>query len=81
MGGRLTRGYSDLADDGYIFVFQDIRGRYKSEGFFVMQRPPRPVDSPAMAIDEGTDTYDTIEWLLKQVPNNNGRVGMPRCAP
>jgi putative CocE/NonD family hydrolase len=75
-GGRLTGGYADLADEGYIFVFQDIRGRYKSEGTFVMQRPPRPVDSPAMAIDEGTDTQDTIDWLLKSVPNNNGRVGM-----
>ena len=75
-GGRLTTGYSDLAEEGYIFVFQDIRGRYKSEGTFVMQRPPRPVDSPSQAIDEGTDTHDTIDWLLKNVPKNNGRVGM-----
>jgi uncharacterized protein len=74
--GRLTGGYSDLAEEGYIFVFQDIRGRYKSEGTFVMQRPPRPVDSPSQAIDEETDTHDTIEWLLKNVPKNNGRVGM-----
>ncbi len=74
--GRLTGGYSDLAEEGYIFVFQDIRGRYKSEGTFVMQRPPRPVDSPSQAIDEGTDTYDSIDWLLKNVPKNNGRVGM-----
>ena len=74
--GRLTTGYSDLAEQGYIFVFQDIRGRYKSEGTFVMQRPPRPVDSPSQAIDEGTDTYDSIEWLLAHVPRNNGRVGM-----
>jgi putative CocE/NonD family hydrolase len=65
----------DLTDDGYIFVFQDIRGRFKSEGQFVMIRPPRDKDNPK-AIDEGTDTYDTIEWLLKNVPNNNGRVGM-----
>jgi putative CocE/NonD family hydrolase len=75
-GGRLTGGYKELAEEGYIFVFEDIRGRYRSEGTFVMQRPPRPVDSPAIAIDEGTDTYDSIEWLLKQVPRNNGRVGM-----
>ena len=75
-GGRLTTGYSDLAEEGYIFVFQDIRGRYKSEGTFVMQRPPRPVDSPSQAIDEGTDTYDSIDWLLKHVSQNNGRVGM-----
>jgi putative CocE/NonD family hydrolase len=75
-GGRLTGGYADLADEGYIFVFQDIRGRYKSEGSFVMQRPPRPMGSPSQTIDEGTDTHDTIEWLLKNVPKNNGRVGM-----
>ena len=74
--GRLTTGYSDLAEQGYIFVFQDIRGRYRSEGTFVMQRPPRPVDSPSQAIDEGTDTYDSIDWLLENVPKNNGRVGM-----
>lgn len=65
----------DLADEGYIFAFQDIRGRHKSEGQFVMNRPPRDKNDPK-AIDEGTDTYDTIEWLLKNVPNNNGRVGM-----
>ena len=75
-GGRLTTGYSELAEEGYIFVFQDIRGRYRSQGTFVMQRPPRPVDSPSQAIDEGTDTHDSIEWLLKTVPQNNGRVGM-----
>jgi putative CocE/NonD family hydrolase len=66
---------SDMANEGYIFVFQDIRGRYKSEGTFVMQRPMRDKNDPA-AIDESTDTYDTIEWLLKNVPGNNGKVGM-----
>jgi putative CocE/NonD family hydrolase len=65
----------DLADDGYIFAFQDIRGRFKSEGRFVMGRPPRD-RADAKAIDESTDTYDTIAWLLKNVPNHNGRVGM-----
>jgi putative CocE/NonD family hydrolase len=65
----------ELAADGYIFVFQDIRGRFKSEGQFVMSRPPREKADPR-AIDESTDTYDTIEWLIKNVPNNNGRVGM-----
>ncbi len=71
----LKEYFKDMADEGYIFVFQDIRGRHKSEGQFVMQRPPRdPKD--AKAIDEGTDTNDTIDWLLKNVPNNNGRVGM-----
>ncbi|MGH7635530.1 MAG: CocE/NonD family hydrolase, partial [Gemmatimonadaceae bacterium] len=67
--------YKALAADGYIFVFQDIRGRYGSEGKFVMQRPPRDHTDPH-AIDESTDSYDTIDWLLKHVPNNNGRVGM-----
>ena len=64
-----------LADEGYIFVFQDIRGRYKSEGTFVMMRNPRDRNNPK-AFDESTDTYDTIDWLLKNVPNNNGRVGI-----
>jgi putative CocE/NonD family hydrolase len=73
---RLFQGYlKELMDDGYIFVFQDIRGRFKSEGQFVMNRPPRNSDDPK-AIDEGTDTYDTIAWLLPHVAGNNGRVGM-----
>ena len=73
--GSLANYLKDLADEGYVFVFQDIRGRHKSEGTFVMSRAPRdPKD--AKAIDEGTDTYDTIEWMLKNVPDNNGRVGM-----
>jgi uncharacterized protein len=72
---RVARGLQELAVDGYIFVFQDIRGRFKSEGQFVMLRQPRdPKD--IKAIDESTDSYDTIDWLLKNVPNNNGRVGM-----
>jgi len=66
--------YKELADDGYVFVFQDIRGRYGSEGIFVMQRPMRD-RKVAGGIDESTDAYDTIDWLLKNVPNN-GRVGM-----
>jgi putative CocE/NonD family hydrolase len=65
----------ELADEGYIFVFQDIRGRYKSEGQFVMLRPLRDRRNPK-AIDESSDTYDTVEWLLKNVPRNNGRVGV-----
>jgi putative CocE/NonD family hydrolase len=64
-----------LADEGYVFVFQDIRGKFGSEGTFVMQRPARGAGDTA-ALDEGTDTYDTIDWLLKNVPQNNGRVGM-----
>jgi putative CocE/NonD family hydrolase len=65
--------FKELINEGYIFVFQDIRGRYQSEGQFVMFRPPRGRNE---TIDEGTDTYDTIEWLLKNVANNNGRVGI-----
>ena len=66
--------YKALADEGYIFVHQDIRGKFGSEGDFVMQRPARGNDRSA--IDEGTDTYDSIDWLIKNVRNNNGRVGM-----
>lgn len=74
--GQLFHEYlKDLAEDGYHFVFQDIRGRFQSEGQFVMIRPPRDKNDPK-AIDESTDTYDSIDWLLKNVPNNNGRVGM-----
>ena len=72
---QLAAALSELSEGGYIFVRQDIRGRFKSEGQFVMLRQPRdPKDKNA--IDESTDTYDTIEWLLKNVPNNNGRVGI-----
>jgi uncharacterized protein len=66
--------YAHMFADGYVFVFQDIRGRYGSEGMFVMNRPVRDPKDPK-GIDESTDTYDTIEWLVKNVPNNNGRVG------
>jgi uncharacterized protein len=65
----------ELIEEGFIFAFQDIRGKFKSEGQFVMQRPPRGPGNPT-AIDEGTDTYDTIDWMIKNVPRNNGRVGM-----
>jgi uncharacterized protein len=66
--------YQEMFADGYIFVFQDIRGRFSSEGSFVMQRPARD-RKDSHSIDEGTDTYDTIDWLIKNVPNNNGRAG------
>jgi putative CocE/NonD family hydrolase len=71
----LDYAYKELAEEGYIFVFQDIRGRFKSEGDFVMMRPPRDMSIPD-AIDETTDTNDTIDWLIKNVHNNNGRVGI-----
>jgi putative CocE/NonD family hydrolase len=59
--------------DGYIFVYQDVRGRYMSEGLYDNMRPHVAGDG---AIDESSDTYDTIEWLLANVPNHNGKVGM-----
>ena len=65
----------ELIDEGFIFAFQDIRGKFKSEGDFVMLRNPRGPGNKTN-IDEGTDTNDTIDWMLKNVPNNNGRVGM-----
>jgi uncharacterized protein len=65
----------ELARAGYIYVAEDIRGRYKSEGEFIMMRPLADHRDPK-AIDESTDTYDTVAWLLKNVPGNNGRVGV-----
>jgi putative CocE/NonD family hydrolase len=67
--------YKDLVRDGYIFVLQDIRGRYGSEGTFLMNRPMRD-KKDRKSIDESTDTYDTIDWLVKNIKNNNGRVGI-----
>lgn len=72
---QLAAALPELTADGYVIAQQDIRGRFKSEGEFVMLRQPRD-PSDQKAIDEGTDTYDTIEWLLKNVSNHNGRVGM-----
>ena len=64
-----------LMRDGYIFVYQDVRGRNLSEGDFKWMTPYKPKKS-GNEVDESTDTYDTIEWLIKNLPNNNGRVGM-----
>src|SRR5271157_4877601 len=64
----------ELARDGYIYVTQDIRGRYKSEGEFIMSRPMACHKDPK-ATDESTDAYDTVAWLLANVPGNNGRAG------
>ena len=59
---------------GYIIVFQDVRGKYGSEGDYVMTRPLRgPLNKTN--VDHATDTYDTIEWLVKNMPESNGRVG------
>jgi putative CocE/NonD family hydrolase len=59
---------------GYIIVYQDVRGKYDSEGSYVMTRPLRGLLNPTK-VDESTDAYDTIEWLVKHVPESNGRVG------
>jgi putative hydrolase, CocE/NonD family len=63
-----------FAKEGYIFVYQDVRGRWMSEGTFVDVRPEVAQSKPG-TIDESTDTYDTIDWLVKNIPDNNGRVG------
>ncbi len=72
---NLIRRYADMVPKSYIFAFQDIRGRYASEGKFVMLRPLHDPSDPK-GVDESTDTYDTIDWLVKNVPNNNRRVGL-----
>jgi putative CocE/NonD family hydrolase len=61
---------------GYIFAYQDVRGRGMSEGEFVDVRPYKPVKCGPTDIDETTDTWDTIDWLLKNIPNHNGKVGV-----
>jgi putative CocE/NonD family hydrolase len=63
-----------FAKEGYIFVYQDVRGRWMSEGKFVDVRPEVAQSKPGTT-DESTDTYDTIDWLVKNIDNNNGRVG------
>jgi uncharacterized protein len=65
-----------MAREGYIFVIQDVRGRYMSEGDFVDVRPFNPQKAQKTDIDEASDTYDTVDWLLANTPNNNGRVGV-----
>jgi putative CocE/NonD family hydrolase len=71
----VSRSKPELAASGYIFVFEDIRGRYKSEGQFVMNHPI-VAHKTKKDVDETTDTRDTIEWLLKNVPHNSGKVGV-----
>ena len=68
---RVT-GNMDMLESGYILVCQDVRGRWESEGSWVEMTPPRD----GKGIDESTDTYDTVEWLLKNVKGNNGKVGI-----
>jgi putative CocE/NonD family hydrolase len=74
---RATLGPSELfAREKFIFVYQDIRGRFMSEGDYVVIRPHKPVKSGPKDTDESTDTFDTIDWLVKNVPGNAGKVGM-----
>ena len=77
--GPMLAGYDNVADviveDAYIRVVQDIRGKYESEGDFVMNRPLHGPQNPT-PVDEATDTYDSIDWLVKNIPQSNGKVGI-----
>ncbi|MBV9926119.1 MAG: CocE/NonD family hydrolase [Acidobacteria bacterium] len=77
--GPILQGYDNAADvvveGGYIRVVQDVRGKYGSEGDYVMNRPLRGPLNPTQ-VDHATDTYDTIDWLVKNLPESNGRVGI-----
>src|SRR5580700_36560 len=73
--GLLPETDQDFARAGYIRVFQDVRGKYGSEGAFEETRPPRG-SLNATNTDEATDAWDTIDWLVKNVPQSNGKVGM-----
>ncbi len=66
----------EMVKDGYIFVFQDVRGRFMSEGNYVNMRAYIPDKKTNKEVDESSDTYDTIDWLVKHISHNNGKVGM-----
>lgn len=73
---RTRLGPNDLyAEEGFIFVYQDVRGKFQSEGEFIVMKPHKTVKRGPMDTDESSDTYDTIEWILENIPNHNGRVG------
>ena len=72
---RLGPARSFVADS-FIFVYQDVRGRFQSEGTFIEVTPHKEVKKGTQDVDESTDTYDTIDWLLKNVPNSNGKAGI-----
>jgi putative CocE/NonD family hydrolase len=74
--GNLFGPSAAYEKEGFIFVFQDVRGRNMSEGEFLNVRPHQATKRGPKDIDESTDTYDTIDWLVKNVPGNNGRMGM-----
>jgi putative CocE/NonD family hydrolase len=67
--------FEPMAKEGYILVFQDIRGKFKSEGTFEMNRPLYHLIDKTRT-DESTDAYDAIDWLIKNINNNNGNVGI-----
>ena len=67
--------YRSMAKEGYIFVFQDMRGKFKSEGTFEMTRPLYHLTDPKKT-DESTDAYDAVGWLVKNLPDNNGKAGI-----
>ena len=71
---EMPTNLKELAADGYIFVIQNLRGRFKSEGIFLLSSVVR-LDDPKH-VSETTDAYDTIDWLVKNIPNNNGKVGI-----
>src|SRR5712691_5198238 len=77
--GPILSGYDNatevIVEGGYIRVVQDVRGKYGSEGEYVMNRPLRGPWNPAQ-VDHATDTYDTIDWLVKNIPESNGKVGI-----
>ena len=73
VGASFQNEYRELAAEKFILVLEDVRGRFGSEGEFVMLRPPA---AKAGGVDESTDTYDTIAYLLAKLPNNNGKVGL-----
>ena len=74
-GTSVPGSLKELGEDGYIFVAQDIRGRFGSGGTFVTMRPQRDTRD-TRAVDESTDAWDTIDWLVREIPRNSGKVGV-----
>ncbi len=74
--GKYRHMPKELAEEKFIFVYQDVRGKFMSEGKYVNMRPYIPNKKDNSQVDESSDAYDTIDWLVKNVSNNNGKVGM-----
>ena len=73
---RRALGPNDMyAPEGFIFVYQDVRGKFRSEGEFIVMKPHKTTKRSTQDTDESSDTYDIIEWILRNIPNHNGRVG------